>query len=152
MLLVQLRIAGGTDRAIPEKPLTLCSNPTPFDPFAMSYHHCYSQAPSWRLPRCAQCQPKCNTAHLSLNALRHDCTPATWKDLFAVVGVSDADALLVQIGRSVLSALEALPLSVENAQSRLLVMRGQLHAAVDRRCDELEAGIRNAEITKAVKA
>jgi len=83
--------------------------------------------------------------------LANDCTPATWKDLFAVVGVSDADALLVQIGRSVLSALEALPLSVENAQSRLLVMRGHLHAAVDRRCDELEAGIRNAEITKRSK-
>jgi len=63
-------------------------------------------------------------------------------------------ALLVQThscaisGSSIASALRTVPESAEAARTQLREMRGTLHAAIDARCDDLEAGLSKAESTK----
>jgi len=57
-------------------------------------------------------------------------------------------AFLCQLGRSIAAALRAVPETAEASRTHLRSMRATLHAAIDARCDDLEAGLSRAESAK----
>jgi len=63
-------------------------------------------------------------------------------------GVAGTDAFLCRLGQSIASALRTVPEGAEAARAQLREMRGTLHAAIDARCDDLEAGLSLAESSK----
>jgi len=59
------------------------------------------------------------------------------------------DTFLCNLGGSIASALRALHESAEVSHVQLLSLRAMLHAAIDARCDNLEAALSKAEASKA---
>jgi len=66
------------------------------------------------------------------------------------IGLSDTDAFLCHLGRSIGAVLRSLSDCAEASHEELRAMRVTLHSAVDARCDELEAGLSRAESAKNV--
>ena len=58
------------------------------------------------------------------------------------------DECLCRLGRSIASAISALPVTAEQAHADIRNLRRVLHAAIDARCDELEAGVSSSEALK----
>lgn len=77
-----------------------------------------------------------------------DVFPAAWRAATSAAGVSDADAFLCHLGRTISEALLTVPADSETARDQLRTIRAGLISAVNSRCDELEARISAAEITK----
>jgi len=63
-------------------------------------------------------------------------------------GALDTDAFLCQLGQAIAAALRTVPETAEAARTHLRSMRATLHAAIDARCDDLEAGLSRAESAK----
>ena len=77
-------------------------------------------------------------------------TPFFWRQAASLAEVSGADAFLAHLGRSITAALQSVSESAEAARAQLRTTRAALHAAIDTRCDELEASLESAEIGKVV--
>ena len=77
-----------------------------------------------------------------------DVFPAAWRAANSGAGVSDADAFLCHLGRTINEALLTVPTDSETARDHLRAIRAGLISAVNSRCDELEARISAAENTK----
>jgi len=63
-------------------------------------------------------------------------------------GALGTDAFLCQLGQSIAAALRAVPETAEASRAHLRSMRATLHAAIDARCDDLEAGAVEGRVFK----
>ena len=77
--------------------------------------------------------------------------PSSWIHAAASVGAAGTDAFLCHVGRSIAVSLRIVPDLAESSRSQLRSMRATLHAAVDARCDNLEARISMTESAKIVR-
>jgi len=87
-------------------------------------------------------------ALISLCAPLESNVTTVFADVHTLTGVLGTDAFLCQLGRSIAAALRTVPDTAEASRTHLRAMRATLHAAIDARCDELEAGLSRAESAK----
>lgn len=84
----------------------------------------------------------------TLSARVAQAIPTFWRRAASVAGVSGAEAFLLNLGRSVTSALHSVAESAEASRVVLQATRLALHAAIDTRCDELAARVNFVEEQK----
>ena len=70
--------------------------------------------------------------------------PSFWR----TIATRGADAFMLDIGRAVKSALDAVSINAASSRARLAAVREALLASVNMRCDELESAIASSECTK----
>jgi len=64
----------------------------------------------------------------------------------ATGGALNDDAFMCHLGQAIAAALRTVPDTAEAALTHLRSMRATLHAAIDARCDDLEAGLSRAAV------
>ena len=74
--------------------------------------------------------------------------PYFWRHAAESAGVSDTDAFLIHLGRSIAAAIQSTGAAAEAARSQLRDSRSALHSAIVARCDELAAKIDSTESSK----
>lgn len=75
--------------------------------------------------------------------------PPAWGAALATSGCACADELICQLSQKLAGALDALPVAAAAARAEVSAARAALHAAIDARCDELDALISTSEASKA---